>query len=313
MAKPWARYEVGFINHPKFKLLSGNAIGLWLEGKNHADEHLTDGFLPMGVIKGFRFYSKQTMTQLTTSIGPKDSSGESYAPLWQDCGNGVMMHDYLEHNPTGEVVRARQNNAEERRKQERERKRLWRERKAERRAAGNATVPAMSHGTETGQGRDSDADVLPLSRSNTDPDPDPEVPPYPPTGDWRAPNGAMGRGTLPRDHIRHAWCDPTFSRCVPPAVHAKLTNQLAPKHGGDRQRASGALLVWYPSVVANLPADAVIGDEFKFWQRHFDATFATKTAAESVGGRPRGCKHEPACADEATHTKLDMAERRRAS
>lgn len=123
----------------------------------------------------------------------------------------------------------------------------------------------------------------------------------------------MGRGTLPRDHIRHAWCDPTFSRCVPPAVHAKLTNQLAPKHGGDRQRASGALLVWYPSVVANLPADAVIGDEFKFWQRHFDATFATKTAAESVGGRPRGCKHEPACADEATHTKLDMAERRRAS
>ena len=172
MAKPWARYEVGFINHPKFKLLSGNAIGLWLEGKNHADEHLTDGFLPMGVIKGFRFYSKQTMTQLTTSIGPKDSSGESYAPLWQDCGNGVMMHDYLEHNPTGEVVRARQNNAEERRKQERERKRLWRERKAERRAAGNATVPAMSHGTETGQGRDSDADVLPLSRSNTDPDPE---------------------------------------------------------------------------------------------------------------------------------------------
>ncbi len=186
MAKPWARYEVGFINHPKFKLLSGNAIGLWLEGKNHADEHLTDGFLPLGVLKGFRFYSKPAYTALTTSIGQKDSTGEPYAPLWEPCDGGVMMHDYLEHNPTGEAIRARQDAAEERRKQERERKRQWRERKGERRRVTPVSGD-MSHGTDgtcpddaTGQGRDRDALVPPMSRSNTDPDP--EVPPNPPRG-----------------------------------------------------------------------------------------------------------------------------------
>lgn len=93
------------------------------------------------------------------------------------------------------------------------------------------------------------------------------------------PNGAFGAGTLPRDHMKHAWCDPTFSRCVPPAVHGKLTNQLAPRHGGDRPRAAAALLAWYPTVIAGLPADAVIGDEFKFWQRHFDAAFASPDQA----------------------------------
>lgn len=36
--------------------------------------------------------------------------------------------------------------------------------------------------------------------------------------------------------------------------------------------------------------------------------YLAKDAAQS--GRPRGCKHEPACADDAAHTKLDMADRR---
>lgn len=286
MAKPWARYEVGFINHPKFKLLTGNAIALWVEGKNHADEHLTDGFLPMGVVKGFRFYSKQAMTMLTTSIGPKDSTGELYAPLWEPAGTGgVMMHDYLGHNPAGDTVRARQDAAEERRKQERERKRQWRDRKGQRRGT-DAPVPPDVPTDATGQGRDGDASVRDLSRSNTDTDTDLDteknVPPNPPEGDRRASrDGAMGTGTLPRDHMRHAWCDRTFSRCVPQAVHAKLTNQLAPKHGGDRGQTAAALLAWYPTIVASLPPDAVMGEEFRFWQAHFDAAFAAPLASSA--------------------------------
>jgi hypothetical protein len=35
--------------------------------------------------------------------------------------------------------------------------------------------------------------------------------------------------------------------------------------------------------------------------------------ARTSAGRPRGCKHEPACADEAAHTKRDLADRRVAS
>lgn len=108
MAKPWARYEVGFINHAKFRALPSNAICLWLEGKDYADEHLTDGLLPLYIVKGFRHFSRRNMELLMTSAGPKsDGGGEKYAPLWEPHEMGIKMHDYLEHNDCREVVKAR--------------------------------------------------------------------------------------------------------------------------------------------------------------------------------------------------------------
>lgn len=91
----------------------------------------------------------------------------------------------------------------------------------------------------------------------------------------RAPSGSALTGGLPREHLRCAACDPTFSRCVPEAVHGKLMNLLAPQHGGDREEASRALQAWYPTVWASLPAMFVMGDAFRFWQGRFDAAFAT--------------------------------------
>lgn len=82
-------------------------------------------------------------------------------------------------------------------------------------------------------------------------------------------------GMNPKDHLKHAACDDTFSRCVPTAVHSKLCDLLAPKHGGDRQDAGAALKDWYPSVWATLPADFVMGEAFRFWQGRFDAAFAS--------------------------------------
>jgi len=91
-------------------------------------------------------------------------------------------------------------------------------------------------------------------------------------------------GMLPKDHLKHAACDETFSHCVPIAVHAKLSDLLAPKHGGDRQAASAALKDWYRTVWASLPADFVMGEAFRFWQGRFDAAFATAdpTSAKRV-------------------------------
>ncbi len=82
-------------------------------------------------------------------------------------------------------------------------------------------------------------------------------------------------------HLDHAACDDTNSRCVPAAVHHKLADGLAPKHGGDREAAKAALLAWYPTVWATLAPDAVIGEAFKFWQKRFDATFANVEAPVS--------------------------------
>jgi hypothetical protein len=86
-------------------------------------------------------------------------------------------------------------------------------------------------------------------------------------------------GMNPKDHLKHAACDDTHSRCVPMAVHTKLSDLLAPKHGGDRPTAGAALKAWYPEVWATLPADFVMGDEFKFWQGRFDAAFASPDPA----------------------------------
>jgi hypothetical protein len=77
-------------------------------------------------------------------------------------------------------------------------------------------------------------------------------------------------------HVKHAACDPTRSRCVPTAVHAKLSDLLAPRHGGDRQAAGSALKTWYREVWATLPADHVMGDAFAFWQARFDGVYASK-------------------------------------
>jgi len=82
----------------------------------------------------------------------------------------------------------------------------------------------------------------------------------------------IGRNT----HLTHAACDETFSYCVPSAVHHKLADLLAPKHGGDREAAKAALQVWYSTVWRDIPKGTIMGDAFKFWQSHFDGAFASK-------------------------------------
>lgn len=76
-------------------------------------------------------------------------------------------------------------------------------------------------------------------------------------------------------HLDHSACDVSLSRCVPSAMHRKLSDLLAPKYGGDRDATMDALQAWYPTVWATLPADFIMGDAFRFWQARFDAAFAT--------------------------------------
>jgi hypothetical protein len=80
-------------------------------------------------------------------------------------------------------------------------------------------------------------------------------------------------------------------------VHGKLANMLAPKFAGDRAKASAALLAWYPTVVAAMPADAPIGDEFKFWQRQFDAAFVATVGAVAGTTQPGRTSAVPGVAE----------------
>ncbi len=169
MAKPWARYETGWINHDKFRAISGNAIALWAEGKAYADTRFTDGILPLHAVKGFRFYARKSLTMLTTSIGLNPATKAAYAPLWEVLdGVGWQMHSYLDHNECGAAQIQRIFEAQVKRQQDRDRMARWREAKKARHDEPGAVdvTPAVTRDNVP-----SVTPVTPLSRSdqNTEP------------------------------------------------------------------------------------------------------------------------------------------------
>jgi hypothetical protein len=155
MAKPFGRYEIGFLDHPKFLALSGNAISLWWEGKNYCDKHFTDGLIPASALKYFRFRGEKTVRQLMTSCGVKADGETAYGPLWEPHPVGYKMHDYLDHNDCRDVIMARMDRADRRREEERDRKAGWRKSKDAKKAGdglvSHGTETDLSHGTKTGQ------------------------------------------------------------------------------------------------------------------------------------------------------------------
>jgi hypothetical protein len=134
MAKPWGRYELGYLDHQKFLTLNANAIALWWEGKNYCDTHHTDGLIPAEKVKQFRFKGAKSIGLLTTSCGVKTDGVTAYAPLWEVHPVGFKMHDYLDHNDCRDKVLARMDAADERRDADRRRQADWRAREKERRA-----------------------------------------------------------------------------------------------------------------------------------------------------------------------------------
>jgi hypothetical protein len=168
MAKPWARTRIGYMRHPKFLALSGNAISLWHEGKDYCDEHHTDGLIPRDALRTFRFNGRATVDSLMRSCGQKPD-GTPYAPLWEPHTVGFRMHDYLDHNDCRDAILARIKGADDRRKAERDRKAEWRQKKADKSARVPRNVPRdKSRDTP----RDSDGTVRTMSRSTTETDTD---------------------------------------------------------------------------------------------------------------------------------------------
>lgn len=162
VAKPWARYEQNYINHPKFLALTANAICLWIEGKNYCDLHQTDGFIPQKSLKTFRFFSQKSLKLLTVSHGNHD--GIAWAPLWEtiaDLPSCFHMHDYLDYNDCREQVLARIDLADDRRDQDRRRK-------ADARAAKARLSARMSDVCPSGQVADSPRTVPSKVRSITE-------------------------------------------------------------------------------------------------------------------------------------------------
>jgi len=91
---PWFKVDESFANHPKVTNAGNAAIGLWVRCGTYAAQYLTDGHIPANIA---RTYGK-----------PREVTALLEAGLWVPCedGDGYVMPDYLDYNPSKEQVLA---------------------------------------------------------------------------------------------------------------------------------------------------------------------------------------------------------------
>ncbi len=127
---PWVRLDDQFPNHPK--VVSVGPLAGWLHvcALCYCAQYLTDGFVPQAAIPHLID---------VRGIGVTDHQGEMFARghdvtvdelvgmllakrLWEEAEGGYQIHDYLEYNPSAEIVKAEREAAKERMRLARERK-----------------------------------------------------------------------------------------------------------------------------------------------------------------------------------------------
>ena len=94
----WFRLDTGILDSPKIRLaidLGGQAVfALYVQGIAYSTQHLTSGFVPHEMPRRW-------------GMRPKQCEALELAGLWHptplDPGDGWLIHDYSEYNPTKEV------------------------------------------------------------------------------------------------------------------------------------------------------------------------------------------------------------------
>jgi hypothetical protein len=117
----WSRLDDELIDHRKIfaagELIGKNgpaiAIGFYAVALMWANKHLTDGHLPMPVIKSFRHVENPT------SI----ADALAKAGLLDKNGNGFQIHDFEEWNPSAKAIKKKRKDDRLRKQQARARSR----------------------------------------------------------------------------------------------------------------------------------------------------------------------------------------------
>lgn len=262
MAKPWARIEVGYLNHPKFLALTATAICLWHEGKNYCDMHHTDGLIPRDALKTFRFRGTATIAVLMKSCGAKPN-GTPYAPLWEPHDLGYKMHDYLDHNDCREQVLERLQDADE---VAQLRKLANRDRQRKARADRRARLEQL-----TRSGQPVTAPVTPVTRDITR---DSTRDTYGPTeteavSETRTPpDGGVARPRLAPIHTTHK----KHAHCGRVCLHASLFDEFVRRRnhaGADAEIRDWALAIDREWQEGGPHGADEPGDPFEFWKTRY--------------------------------------------
>lgn len=91
---PWFKLDENFANHPKVNQAGNAAVGLWVRCGTYSAQYLTDGHVPGNVAR---------------NLGkPREIAALLDAGLWVPCddGDGYVMPDYLDYNPSKEQILA---------------------------------------------------------------------------------------------------------------------------------------------------------------------------------------------------------------
>ena len=102
----WARLDDELMDHRKIfiagEIIGKNgaavALGFYALGLMYANKHLTDGHLPMAVVRSFRHVDNPTsIADALAKAGLWDKNGSS----------GFQIHDFEEFNPSSAKVKQR--------------------------------------------------------------------------------------------------------------------------------------------------------------------------------------------------------------
>jgi hypothetical protein len=103
---PWFRLDDNFHQHPKVVAAGNAAVGLWVRCATYSAQYSTEGHIPLRVARNLG--RAREMQALIDSR------------LWVQNGDGFLIPDYLEYNPSAEQVEAARFAARQRQRRARE-------------------------------------------------------------------------------------------------------------------------------------------------------------------------------------------------
>jgi hypothetical protein len=120
----WVKVDDGFPEHAKVLRAAqaldstgagalGRVVAVWLVGMCYANRNLTDGFLPLPVVRTWTLFDKKPMAVVAALL---------VAGLLEEVPGGYQFHDYEHYQPSASTVKSK-------RDADRKRKRLARESK----------------------------------------------------------------------------------------------------------------------------------------------------------------------------------------
>ncbi|MCW2632075.1 MAG: hypothetical protein JWR88_1037 [Pseudonocardia sp.] len=103
---PWFRVDDSFHSHPKTMAAGTHAVGLWMRCGSYCAQHLTDGFVPVDVVKA---YGTNALARRLVDVG-----------FWDVVQGGYQFHDWSDYQPSREQVQAERRHAAERQRRARD-------------------------------------------------------------------------------------------------------------------------------------------------------------------------------------------------